>query len=282
MSFAQLIIDDVTAGRFHPKNAHHHDALRTVASILSTPTSPENAQEHADKFIFDRDLYITGRELHDTKAVPMDQIHKIAFLPSPVTWLEWPSIIKNERCKNGMLFVQDDQGTDLLFIASVGKVWAMLFTGKLMENLPYKVHDPEGMKWLIGTSIFPIDEAADEWSSHLTEALYGLLLLTVPRAVELRPHVPSPALQRSRVRARKPPLVECRHVKLNIGNPRIRYERPSDAACAEAQGKRALHRVCAHLRTYTKGREQPKVAFIPSHFRGDPSLGLVIHEREVL
>jgi len=70
--------------------------------------------------------------------------------------------------------------------------------------------------------------------------------------------------------------------KVGIGSPHYRSNtggrKPLESE--EAHHKR-LHRVVGHFRTYREGREQPKISFVPQHWRGDAALGVLLHERVV-
>ena len=80
------------------------------------------------------------------------------------------------------------------------------------------------------------------------------------------------------------PMVEYKRVvmKIGVGAPSYPHKAQQhiDGESEEAR-RRRLHRVVGHFRTYRQGREQPKVAFVPQHWRGNAELGILLHEREV-
>ena len=135
--------------------------------------------------------------------------------------------------------------------------------------VPYQEHNPE-----------TADVMRTEMSKLLLEDLMALLfLITTPRATEVVHQKWSSQLQKARVRRGKVPLVEYKKVTLNIGAPRrivVTSEHTGPS------GPRRLHQVVGHWRTYLQGRNEPHVTWVPQHWRGDPKLGIVMHDRTVV
>lgn len=117
---------------------------------------------------------------------------------------------------------------------------------------------------------------------------YALFLINTPRVGELRTTTfGSPPRKKSRMRDGENtiPLTEVRRVVLKVGIAPPRYDRSGRVGgtvseTSEERTKR-LHRVIGHFRTYRKDREEPHVAYVPQHWRGDAEKGILLHERVV-
>jgi len=119
----------------------------------------------------------------------------------------------------------------------------------------------------------------------LRDAVYLMFLLSLPRAVEIVPYVPDYKLQRARAKRGRLPILEHKTVKLNLG---VAVKRSECGGYSEGIGgtgpQKRLHRVLGHIRTYREGvcgREAPRRTWVPSHWRGDASLGVVIHDHHI-
>ena len=118
---------------------------------------------------------------------------------------------------------------------------------------------------------------------------YGLALLGVNRATEVRVSEPAPKLLKARARRGKEPIVTVSRVKIHLGKPTVRYARSEiDAAIRGDAPTRhqAWHMRSAHLRTYRNKRdgtprEKPLVIRVEAYAAGDPALGVVVRERRI-
>jgi hypothetical protein len=119
--------------------------------------------------------------------------------------------------------------------------------------------------------------------SMLMEIAELLFLLNTPRVSETKTHPISARLQRARLRRRKLPLLEFKRVKVLLGAPTIRYPKGTNIPGETREERhRRLHQVTGHFRHYLQGRDKPHVAWVPSHWRGDAQLGVVMHDRRIV
>jgi hypothetical protein len=120
----------------------------------------------------------------------------------------------------------------------------------------------------------------------MAQIVNALFLLNVPRVSEVRESVASAKLQKARARRGKMPLLELKHVKLMIGRGGVRYTNRGDLARRPGESveehRKRLHQVIGHFRTYVKNREAPRVSWVPPHWRGDATKGIVLHERTII
>jgi hypothetical protein len=114
---------------------------------------------------------------------------------------------------------------------------------------------------------------------YALEALYGLMLLTIPKVANVKQAEFSRKHAKKRKEQGKAPLLSFHKVTVHIGQT-TRYESGAGHNTGGG-GKKRYHRVEPFFRTYTKGRDLPKIAYVPRHYRGDPELGISITERHV-
>jgi hypothetical protein len=145
------------------------------------------------------------------------------------------------------------------------------------------------MHWFIdGISKDRREQAADT----LLDFCDALFLINTPRVSEIKKHVPSEKLQKARVRSGKLPMIEYRQVNITVGVGPTHYTNKQSAAPLVRQEgesveaferrRRRLHRVIPHFRTYRNDDGTAKrVVPIAEQWRGDASLGVVLHDRKI-
>ena len=128
---------------------------------------------------------------------------------------------------------------------------------------------------------YTVDETLDTFiTTTLVDLAALLFLINTPKAVEQVEHRWPEKLQRARKKRNKIPLLEFRKILVRIGSPYVRNVYPRNLSQGATDARRRLHQVIGHFRTYTKHHEdKPLVAWVPQHWRGDATLGVVMHER---
>jgi len=120
----------------------------------------------------------------------------------------------------------------------------------------------------------------DEFAYLRTAVEVAIFLLITPRVAQQHEVTHGPAIQKKRVMRGKPPLVDYKRVTLTVG-VRSPTSPRSAISSGNAAAQRKLHPVMGHFRTYTEGRETPKISWVLPHWRGDPELGVVHRTRNV-
>jgi hypothetical protein len=131
-------------------------------------------------------------------------------------------------------------------------------------------------------------QAASVWLDYLD----ALFLINTPRVSEIREHKASDKLQRARSRAGKLPMIEYRQVNIVVGRGNPIYARsrtatvptrmPGESEDAFETRRRRLHRVIPHFRTYKREDGTARLVIpIEEQWRGDPALGIVLHDRTI-
>ena len=129
---------------------------------------------------------------------------------------------------------------------------------------------------------YTVEETLDTFiTTTLVDLAALLFLINTPKAVEQIEHRWPEKLQRARKKRNKIPLLEFRKILVRIGSPHTRtVYHPGNLSQGATDARRRLHQVIGHFRTYTKHHEEkPLVAWVPQHWRGDATLGVVMHER---
>lgn len=258
-----------------------------VAEWLTHRLDPRNPRKDqlAERFSFDDcDPGALSLEIRRTGRVSGRVMAMTTRLPADCVWLEWHP--------------DDDEGRVgyLAENASAGKISIVVVLQIRDSACPVMVMEldvehlsdaggPRGTLWWCDAQDRSAAELQRDMRAFAWELMGALFLINTPRVSEFREHVPSAKLQRRRDKAGKPPLLEIRKVKVVIGRPTVRYERsPGGAAPSpDDESHRRLHQVIGHFRTYVKRHgDSPRVAWVPAHWRGDASLGVILHDRHVV
>lgn len=115
------------------------------------------------------------------------------------------------------------------------------------------------------------------------DVLAALFLLCIPRTHSIETTHYS-RTERRRALREGIPLIEYKQVKLHVGGqPKAdKSTEHRTVELGETYVPRRLHRVIGHFRVYHKGESNQLITFIPEHWRGDASLGIVMHEHQVV
>lgn len=243
---------------------------------------------YAERFVFEFDPALALGDLIKSGAVTQEQCKLLFRLPTEIVWME--SSIHDEKGRQAQFGILVDQS----FLPRY--TYLVLVIGDYHQSMPILglsiprwelITGPKGMQ--LWNKI--------EWSSKthrnprpvLDELVFPFLVgalfhLNIPKMIELRPstgktHAP-PTMKPA-----TPGVIEYKKVTLRPGLIKTRYEQERREGESEAAYHKRLHRVIGHFRTYTHYRdhvfEQPKVAWIEPHWRGDADLGIVLHETHV-
>lgn len=184
-----------------------------------------------------------------------------AFLPAPVTWLEWKHEDAPDRF--GLMLVQGpDEHTFARIVACVGKEFysATVIDGDL-RPCDAKFDDlPDGTTWLD----FLVEDTREIFCVSLTM----LVLINQQQIIERHRRPSHAGLRRNLHRAvGKYPLLAWEEIKLRVDGPRdVSSRAPGVRVSTEDM---PLHFVRAHHRKTLVWRDVVK-----AHWRGNPALGM--------
>lgn len=309
---AQLIqnMTDSDIDRYRDESSRQ--ALRYLTAVLQKPTDPllhlNIAYSRAEIYTFTDDTIDAASGVIGSNGVEWGMILRSLRLPSPRVWIELRTTTSDgvELILAGVFdntrhaFNKEAPKSDtILTIAAImpHQLELPAIIGDFRFAMPIetmKVGDREGFRMgvqrIMSIVLDPernqaraASDVVDKAANQIVEKfLLALFLIITPRLCEIKHATKDAKLQRARARRGKPPLIEYKTVKLNIGVGRGRYESVARSAGADEDViRRKLHHVVGHFRTYTKDREQPHIAWVPDHWRGDAKLGIVMHERDV-
>lgn len=194
-----------------------------------------------------------------------------AFLPAPVTFLEWKS-----RTLDGSP-IKQRQG--ILLVETNDRQWATatIVVGEddylgAFADFVIPLRNNEEIGGLKEPMIRkPFGNANTERAMFAMRDTYPLLaMINTPKVIGRKQHMPHAGLQR-RLAATcglvgKFPLHAWTEILLEVGPPRIDDDGPHEARLT---GARALHFCRSHLRIRLGHLE-----LVSAHWRGDPALGL--------
>ena len=300
-TFAQIMIEKGIVGKEKDsKNtAVARACLRYVQDALNPPKETpghaldvRNLKMKAERFRFEEDPREAASNLIKEKSLDMRTVYETARLPAPVVWIEYsPDRALNDgtRCDNwGALIVDQGKEWDIICcMQGPNGHGAAYLLGKMLPVPVGKGVQPEAsLHWFCDVDMSD-EQKRLEFEYCVLDIIVSLFFLMVPRISEIREPVSQPRLQKAREKRGKPPIVEIKKVKLAIGIGRTRYVRQGVTGSAGMPGlgevKKRLHPVIGHLRVYRKKQgDSPLVSWVPHHFRGNPELGIVMHDREVV
>lgn len=188
---------------------------------------------------------------------------RLAFLPSPLTWIEW----QEESGRVGYLLHDTNNGKAEVY-ATTGRGSVCLGAMGLLETVAEAGQDPDApFLWFDPR----FDGVVTKGSMLL---LYSALaLINTPRVVGRRQHMPHAGLQRKLARARgtvgKYPLHAWSEIELDIAPPRLDRSAVGEPHETRLTGAKALHFCRCHLRIRLGHLE-----LVSAHWRGDPALGI--------
>lgn len=238
----------------------------------------------AERFVFTEDIDSLRGHFEEHK-ISMLMLYKMLRHPAKAYWIEWPfNDVDNGRhfCRIGALV-----DTYLAYGgAGIPKTMVIFYAGgnniTSITAIFYMSDYVEERHGFDAVVIFG-DETADmsyaNLVSILTEQLAtALFAINTPKVTEIVKVTHDAKLQKARHRRGKPPLIEYKRCTMLIGRKLV-YTPRRPGESAEAY-RRRMHQVIGHYRTYLHGRV-PHMTWIEPHWRGDPKLGIVVHERTV-
>lgn len=282
------------------------DATFVAQRLQLMSRSVIEMQVLAEKFAFEKNpaelvryiKSISGGTLSDNVVL------ESAKLPASPAWLEMPIMMDNRdgtvhRGRAGYMVESSDKGdgTVVVVVVTQHDDRPPLVIGSLSIQMPvkigvssFKVHSWHSHVGLPGT--MPSKQDQDDCQHYVLDFLEACFLLQMPRLTETRYVKHDEKLQRSRAKKGKPPFLEYRKVRMLVDVPKVQYVREGEPHVAGQQTNRELgvgggghkkyHRVLPHARTYKDEDGKVRdVVPIPQHWRGDPKLGIVIHEKTI-
>jgi hypothetical protein len=195
---------------------------------------------------------------------------RFAFLPAPMTWLEWKySPVEGEtdvrpQRHGALLFETDNLAAGVAVIGyDDGPI---VIIGNLILHL--LGHQNAGAIMSVPAS----DPAAPpHWIPNMTSDIHvALAMINTPRIIGRRQHMPHAGLQRKLAAARgmvgKFPLQAWTEIILEVTPPQMDDGEPHEARLT---GGKALHFCRSHLRV-----RRGQLELVKAHWRGDPALGI--------
>lgn len=268
---------------------------------------PDDSQILADRIVFEEDLGALLDSMKEKGQIEQNFILDTVRLPAPCLWLEF----KIDGWKMGFLFEQAPESDVVLLacVASISRQSGLLTKSPKLKNLPEKeaitlfVSSFQKLPLINIRSIGLIwehelvlkarrnDKLSDFTSKDVDNqyfwyclcALFGLLLLQQPKLIETRDVTFDKKFQKKRLQKNKLPLLEYKRAYVRVGTAHKRAggETSGVGTRGEPTGKRQYHHVLGHFRMYHRGTPGAYVIWIDEHWRGDPKLGVVMHERKV-
>lgn len=186
-----------------------------------------------------------------------EALSELAFLPAPITWLEF----RQTDGARGALMAAQVADDEAVVLAVDGRDFYVVPVG-FIYTAP-DCHSAAGMP-------FKVVMGADEkFAEEAISTVYGLLnLINRPGSLDRREHAPHRGLQRDltrRAMVGRFPLRGWTEITLNVA-PGGNQREPKSAG---STGDKCLHFVRAHRRRCYGVWVQ-----IPAHWKGDPALGI--------
>lgn len=254
---------------------------RAANALLMEPPPP-----NVSRFVFDQDPQDVVNPLINAGSLHFKQIVNFSRMPTDQLWMEhtdamgWATGVFARRNKGNI--------TLTLFLdcpnLPVTPVQALTVPDFPWSNMLSPDHNEEGT---LVTNLFSAMRSRVAEQSIDTVAFFSscLFLLTVPRVCEVKAAMNAPLKVKYTGEDKPPtiyPPIEIRHVKLVVGQGRTRYvnqtQQPGES---DESYRRRLHEVIGHFRTYSKNRSEARIAWVPPHWRGDASKGIIIKQYHV-
>jgi len=269
-----------------------------VADRLNAPLPGVgiNYDQCAERYVFGNDAPLITRELVSGGSIDDKLVWETLKFPASNFWIEYklsdqletdliriglmvgnvidaPHAFANQRTVVAIVG-ETLKGPSVVGLFSIPKM--PLTPGKSFIHLHWFLDHLAGAK-----SEQEAKEVDHDCALFLYDLVDCLFLINTPRVCEIRQGNFGIAKKKVRERTGALPFTEYRRMILKVGVGTPQYRRDSSTSETEHERHCRLHRVVGHFRTYREGREQPKVSFVPQHWRGDASLGILLHEREV-
>lgn len=266
----------------------------------------------ADKVVFEEDLGEILTEMINQKQIEIDFLLQTVRLPTKALWIEfsyfgWPMALllerfpdsdrvmvglvtafrnRDERENFPTTFKSADSATGLL-LAHLSK---LPLTKK--ENISIAWQHPaidQTMRKYSGKEVYGEQLKPEDFTQqigfYVTTGLFGLLLLTQPKLIEERVVEFGEKLNKKRRSRGLPELLGYRRIYVKVGKPR-KYTPAGEGVATSAgagapTGKKKYHHVIGSFRMYRRDTPEAYVKWVDEYWRGDPKLGVIIHERKM-
>lgn len=252
----------------------------------------------AERIVFTDDVPSLLYELYENKQVSFEGILSTTNLPYDCFWIEYKSRLgmTGTEFKSGSFgaLVQKFDGDKVGMIIVTG---LELINERLKKTcaVSHVIHfdqwpplakfgdDKYGIEFSVDYSYHGYSKT--ELGSVVCEIIFGIFLVTHPKIYTAEKVNYDEKLKRAYIKRNRPPPLEYRRIKLHIGKGRKVYpdrrqsslDTESDAAIQH----RRYHKVIGHFRHYLK-RNPPHTVWIESHYRGDPEIGVMFTELDVM
>lgn len=214
-----------------------------------------------------QDVSTKMREAFDSKSLFSD---RLAFLPAPVTWLEF--YFNGGRETLVLAPATNEPGAAaMLEIAKhdSGGFWMMMRAGGIplvgSNRVPGRHTQGINEQW----QRYELDTPRSDPIAF--RALAALALINTPRIIGRRQHMPHERVERDKLKALKLvgkfPLHAWTEIILKVAPPDVRTGEP--ATEGHLTGEKCLH----FVRTFLRVR-LGQLEYVESHWRGNPALGM--------
>jgi hypothetical protein len=253
-----------------------HLAPRKGASVA-------DARKIADKFVFDEDPDLAIEAQIHAKILEPRLVWSTARAISQPMWIEWRPSNASDLTYGFLMDTENPKQTIITFCCGTERRCGIVMKITIPGQPPWPQNPGKlnifSIDAFVGTNHRDIESIA----FHLLRCcICALFVLCTPRVAEAPQAVALRPFRRRQAREYPDkPIIEFRTVKMRIGVAQTRYARAYDPDGLHEVIHRKLHRVIGHYRVYTKDRNDPLVSYVPEHWRGDPELGIVLHNREV-
>lgn len=244
----------------------------------------EGAEYAAERVVFENTLCDVIANLMDSGQLGLEVVLQTVRMPCPAIWVEWPHM----DVRFGVLLDQGSQVDGPVAVTIVsGKrnsACTILYAGTL-TSLPV-VAGAAPVAHLGFSAMGPVSapQTQEFFISTVVEALFAVFLLQQPKVIVQQKVQHSPALQKARFKHQRLPLLEYRRVHVLVGQtatPAIGERSGQPGGYVGSTGRKRYHRVLGHFRVYGRETPTPKACWVEPFFRGDPKLGILLHERNL-
>jgi hypothetical protein len=191
--------------------------------------------------------------------------HKLAFLPAPVTWIEYRPMVE-ERFRNVVV----NSGLEERFKDPQRLAHRLTETDDVVCEHTFMQHADGTIHYTYEPLVFNKKDVFIEGHERAIALFAMLAMINHPKVIGRRQHMPHRGLERQLVRslgAGKFPLHAWTEIKLHVMPTRDMRDDPSVEA--HYTGHKALHFCRAHLRL-----RGGRLEFVRAHWRGDPAIGI--------
>lgn len=220
----------------------------------------------------------------------------ITHLPYTSYLIEWPDFNGPSLYRCGFVVQRvDHSALNCTLLLSHNEHWSPVFGAKLQTLGGNK---PEYLRWILGFNPRFGDPPGPNYTSktavglktpparsealandYLSRLLMTNFALSVPRLTQTVVHIPPHKVNKKRVKTNKPPLIEYKKVFVDLGKTYNRYE--AHPSINSPEHKKRLHQVQGHIRVLTKERNEPHISWVSPHWRGNPQLGMILHDKHI-